>query len=132
MSHISDTQVLENRSDPRAFLARAGGGKTIERFAKNQKIFSQGEVADTLFFIQEGKVKLTVLSELGKEAVVGIFAEGQFFGEGCLSGAKLRAATTHAMEECLITSITKKAMLPPLNSAPEFFAFLITYIQSTH
>ncbi len=130
MSHISDTQVLENRSDPRAFLARAGGGKTIERFAKNQKIFSQGEVADTLFFIQEGKVKLTVLSELGKEAVVGIFAEGQFFGEGCLSGAKLRAATSHAMEECLITSITKKAMLAALEGEPEFSAFFIAYLLS--
>ena len=74
--------------DPRAFLARAGGGKTVERYAKGQKVFSQGEIADTVFFIQEGKVKLTVLSELGKEAVVGIFAEGQFFGEGCLSGAE--------------------------------------------
>src|SRR5258708_22566628 len=132
MFHVSHTRASESRFDPQAFLASAGTGKTIERYAKNQKIFSQGEVADTLFFIQEGKVKLTVLSELGKEAVVGIFAEGQFFGEGCLSGARLRAATSHAMEQCLITSITKKAMLPPLNSAPEFFAFLITYIQSTH
>src|SRR6266403_1630874 len=130
MAHLSDTQVLENRSDPRAFLARAGGGKTIERFAKNQKIFSQGEVADTVFFIQEGKVKLTVLSELGKEAVVGIFSEGQFFGEGCLRGAKLRAATSHAMEECLITSITKRAMLAALESEPEFSAFFIAYLLS--
>src|SRR5258705_9908800 len=120
MPHPSPTEVLENGLDPRAFLARAGGGKTIERYARNQKIFSQGEVADTVFFIQEGKVKLTVLSELGKEAVVGIFAEGQFFGEGCLRGAKLRAATSHAMEECLITSITKKAMsLPPVAEQPD-------------
>src|SRR5260370_24854773 len=98
MFHVSPTRASESRFDPQAFLARAGGGKTIERFAKNQKIFSQGEVADTLFFIQESKVELTVLSELGKEAVVGIFAEGQFFGDGCLSGAKLRRATNHAME----------------------------------
>jgi len=130
MSHTSQTQALENGLDPRAFLARAGDGKTIERYAKNQKIFCQGEVADTVFFIQEGKVKLTVLSELGKEAVVGIFAEGQFFGEGCLSGAKLRAATSHAMEECLITSITKKAMLAALESEPDFSAFLIAYLLS--
>src|SRR5258707_15229323 len=102
MPHPSPTEVLENGLDPRAFVARAGTGKTVERYAKNQNIFGQGEVADTLFFIQEGKVKLTVLSELGKEAVVGIFAEGQFFGEGC----RLRAATSHAMEQCLITSIT--------------------------
>jgi CRP/FNR family cyclic AMP-dependent transcriptional regulator len=130
MPHPSHTQVLENGLDPRAFLARAGTGKTIERYAKNQKIFSQGEVADTVFFIQGGKVKLTVLSELGKEAVVGIFAEGQFFGEGCLSGAGLRTATSHAMEECLITSITKKAMLAALESEPEFSAFFIAYLLS--
>jgi CRP/FNR family cyclic AMP-dependent transcriptional regulator len=130
MPHPSPTEVLESGLDPRAFLARAGTGKTIERYAKNQKIFSQGEVADTLFFIQEGKVKLTVLSELGKEAVVGIFAEGQFFGEGCLSGGRLRAATSHAMEQCLITSITKKAMLAALESEPEFSAFFIAYLLS--
>ena len=130
MSYTSQTQVLENGFEPRAFLARAGDGKTIERYAKNQKIFSQGEVADTLFFIQEGKVKLTVLSELGKEAAVGIFAEGQFFGEGCLNGAELRAATSHAMEDCLITSITKKAMLAALQSEPEFSAFFIAYLLS--
>jgi len=130
MSYTSQTQVLENGFEPRAFLARAGGGKTIERYAKNQKIFIQGEVANTLFFIHEGKVKLTVLSELGKEAAVGIFAEGQFFGEGCLGGAELRAATRHAMEDCLITSITKKAMLATLESEPEFSAFFIAYLLS--
>jgi CRP/FNR family transcriptional regulator, cyclic AMP receptor protein len=130
MAPTSQTQVLENGLDPRAFLARVGAGKTIERYAKNQKIFSQGEVADTVFFIQEGKVKLTVLSELGKEAVVGIFAEGQFFGEGCLRGAELRTATSHSMEECLITSITKKAMLAALESEPEFSAFFIAYLLS--
>jgi CRP-like cAMP-binding protein len=129
MVHTLHTQVLEKGFDPRAFLAREGSGKTIERYARNQKIFSQGDVADTVFFIQEGKVKLTVLSELGKEAVVGIFAEGQFFGEGGLSGAK-RAATSHAMEECLITSITKKAMLAALESEPEFSAFFIAYLLS--
>src|SRR5436305_14525539 len=130
MSQTSQTKVLEDGFDPRAFLARAGGGKTVDRYAKNQKIFSQGEVADTVFFIQEGKVKLTVLSELGKEAVVGIFAEGQFFGEGCLSGAELRAATSYVMEDCLITSITKKAMLSALESEPEFSAFFIAYLLS--
>src|SRR6266567_519248 len=130
MSHISQTQVLEDGFDPGAFLARGGSGKTIERYTKNQKIFSQGEVADTVFFIQKGKVKLTVLSELGKEAVGGIFAEGQFFGEGCLNGAELRAATSHAMEDCLITSITRKAMLAALESEPEFSAFFIAYLLS--
>ena len=70
--------------DPRTFLAKVGAGKTILQFRKSQHVFEQGDVADTVFYIQNGKVKLTVLSEHGKEAVVGIFGEGQFFGEGCL------------------------------------------------
>jgi CRP/FNR family transcriptional regulator, cyclic AMP receptor protein len=116
--------------DPQAFLGRAATGITIERYTKNRKIFSQGDIADTVFFIQKGKVKITVLSEHGKEAVVGIFAEGQFFGEGCLEGVKFRTATSQAMEECLITSITKSAMLAALNSEPKFSAFFLAYLLS--
>lgn len=116
--------------DPQVFLGEAGVGKAIERYARNQKIFSQGDIADTVFFIQKGKVKKTVLSEHGKEAVVGIFAEGQFFGEGCLEGAELRAATSHAMEDCLITSITKSAMLAILGAEPRFAQFFISYLLS--
>jgi CRP/FNR family cyclic AMP-dependent transcriptional regulator len=123
---LASTEVF----DPRAFLSRRGAGKTVERYPKNQKIFSQGDIADTVFFIQEGKVKITVLSEHGKEAVVGIFAEGQFFGEGCLEGAELRTSTSQAMEECLITSITKAAMLAALNAEPKFSAFFINYLLS--
>jgi len=93
-------QILqEDVFDPKAFLGRIGAGKTVERYRKNQKIFGQGDIADTVFFIQKGKVKITVLSEHGKEAVVGIFGEGQFFGEACLRGGELRSATSHAMEE---------------------------------
>src|SRR5450755_1416594 len=114
--------------DPEAFLARVEVGKTIQTYEKNQKIFSQGDVADTMFFIQKGKVKITVLSEHGKEAVVGIFAEGQFFGEACLDGAELRTSTSQAMEECLITSITKPAMLAALNAEPKFSEFFINYL----
>ena len=119
---MPDTQRIlqEDVFDPQAFLGRIGVGKTVERYRKNQKIFSQGDVADTVFFIQKGKVKITVLSEHGKEAVVGIFGEGQFFGEGCLRGSELRSATSHAMEECLITSITKTAMLGMLGAEPSF------------
>src|SRR6202011_4346146 len=106
--------------DPRAFLGRADAGRTIERYCKNQKIFSQGDIADTVFFIQKGRVKITVLSEHGKEAVVGIFSAGQFFGEACLDGAQLRTATSQAMEDCLITSITKDAMLATLSEEPRF------------
>ncbi len=116
--------------DPRIFLARAEAGKTIARYAKNHTIFSQGDVADSVCFIQKGKVKVTVLSEHGKEAVVGIVGEGQFFGEACLDGAELRTATSQAMEECLITSITKSAMIDALNVQPRFSAFFIGYLLS--
>jgi CRP/FNR family transcriptional regulator, cyclic AMP receptor protein len=121
---------FKDASDPEAFLARVEVGKTIQTYEKNQKIFNQGDVADAVFFIQKGKVKITVLSEHGKEAVVGIFAEGQFFGEGCLDRAELRTATSYAMEECLITSITKAAMRIALGSEPGFSAFFMHYLLS--
>jgi CRP/FNR family transcriptional regulator, cyclic AMP receptor protein len=102
------------------FLAKVGSGKTILEFRKDQDIFAQGDVADTLFYIQEGRVKLTVLSEHGKEAVVAILEPGQFFGEGCLNGHPLRMATTTAMESCVVTSITKEAMISLLHEEPKF------------
>jgi CRP/FNR family cyclic AMP-dependent transcriptional regulator len=126
----TESLQIKKAFDPQVFLGEAGVGKSIERYAKNQKIFSQGDIADAVLFIQKGKVKITVLSEHGKEAVVGIFAEGQFFGEGCLEGAKLRAATSHAMEDCLITSITKSAMLATLGTEPKFAQFFISYLLS--
>jgi CRP-like cAMP-binding protein len=116
--------------DPLAFLCRDGAGKAIERYRKNQKIFSQGENADVVCFIRNGKVKLTVLSEHGKEAVIALLTERQFFGEGCLNGVKLRGATSHAVEDCLITSITKTAMLDALAKEPRFSAFFLAYLLS--
>jgi len=124
------TPELKGPFDPRAFLGRAEAGKTIEQYAKNQTIFSQGEIADAVFFIQKGKVKITVLSEHGKEAVVGIFSAGQFFGEACLDGAELRTATGQAMEDCLITSITKTTMVAALAAEPQFSAFFVAYLLS--
>jgi len=121
---------IKNAFDPLMFLGKPGVGKTIERYGKNQKIFSQGDVADAVMFIQKGKVKVTVLSEHGKEAVVGILAERQFFGEGCLEGGGLRAATSHAMEACVITSITKSAMLVTLGAEPKFAQFFISHLLS--
>ena len=116
--------------DPTAFLGRAAPGRTIERYEKNQKIFSQGDVAESVFFIHKGKVKITVLSEHGKEAVVGLFAEGQFFGEACLEGAAIRTTTSYAMENCLITSISRPAMLAALISEPKFSTFFIAHLLS--
>jgi CRP/FNR family cyclic AMP-dependent transcriptional regulator len=114
--------------DPKAFFSKVGAGKTILEFEKNQHIFEQGDVADAVFYIQKGNVKLTVLSEHGKEAVVGLLEPGQFFGEGCLNGHPLRIATTTAMEECLITSITKEAMIAALHSEPKFSELFMAYL----
>ena len=113
--------------DPKDFLAKVGVGKTVE-FQKNQKVFSQGDAADTVFYIQDGKVKLTVTSEQGKEAVVGILEPGQFFGEGCMNGHSKRIATTTAMEDCLITVITKAAMITALHDEPKFSELFMAYL----
>jgi CRP/FNR family cyclic AMP-dependent transcriptional regulator len=116
--------------DPKIFLAKVGAGKEVLEFHKNQSVFQQGDVADKVFYIQKGKVKLTVLSEQGKEAVIAILEPGQFFGEGCMNGHPLRIATTTAMENCVITSITKAAMIAAIHDEPKFselfMAFLLT------
>ena len=114
--------------DPKMFLAKVGAGKTILHLHKDESIFTQGDVADSVFYIQEGRVKLTVLSPQGKEAVVAILEPGQFFGEGCLNGHQLRIATTTAMEECLITSITKEAMITLLRTEPKFSELFMAYL----
>jgi CRP/FNR family cyclic AMP-dependent transcriptional regulator len=119
-----------NEFDPQAFLAKVGDGKTVLTFRKNETVFSQGEVADKVFYVLKGRVKVVVLSEQGKEAVVGIFEPGQFFGEGCLNGHPLRISTTRALEDCEITAITKTAMLAVLHSEPKFSELFMSYLPS--
>jgi len=130
MPNVSQIQTPKGIFDPQAFLGRAAAGRVTEKHEKNQKIFSQGEAADAVFFIQKGKVKIAVLSEHGKEAVVAILSEGQFFGEGCLLGAEVRTTTSQTMEPSVITSITKSAMLSMLATEPRFSAFFIAYLLS--
>ena len=114
--------------DPKEFLAQVGEGKTILEFQRDQIVFAQGDVASTVFYIQKGRVKVVVISDQGKEAVVGILEPGQFFGEGCMNGHSLRIATTTAMEECLVTAITKAAMLAALHDQPKFSELFMTYL----
>jgi CRP-like cAMP-binding protein len=102
------------------FLATINGGRSILNLRKNRKVFSQGDPADAVFYIQEGKVKVCVISKQGKEAVVAIHGEGDFFGEGCLSGQLLRLATAMAMTQCVITRIDKAAMVKVLHNEPQF------------
>jgi CRP/FNR family transcriptional regulator, cyclic AMP receptor protein len=114
--------------DSKTFLAIVGEGKTILEFRKDQVVFAQGDAADAVFYIQKGRVKVVVISEQGKEAVVGIFGPGQFFGEGCMNGHSLRIATTTAMEDCLVTAITKSAMLAVLHEQPKFSEMFMAYL----
>ena len=114
--------------DPKEFLAKVGEGKTIVEFGKDQVVFAQGDAASAVFYIQKGRVKIVVISEQGKEAVVGILGPGQFFGEGCMNGHSLRIATATAMEECLVTTITKAAMLATLHSQPKFSELFMAYL----
>ena len=116
--------------DPHEFLVHVGPGKTLNQFRKNQVIFSQGQASDCVFYLQSGQVKLTVSSNQGKEAVVGIIEPGQFFGEGCLTGQLVRICTARAVEGCEITSITKEAlrvvMLVETTFSELFIAYLLT------
>ena len=114
--------------DAQVFLAKVGEGKSILQFEKGQNIFVQGERADKVFYIQKGRIKLTVLSDQGKEAVVSMLGPGQFFGEGCLNGHKQRISTTTAMEDCVITAIAKTAMLATLHVEPEFSKMFMAYL----
>jgi CRP/FNR family cyclic AMP-dependent transcriptional regulator len=110
------------------FLEKLGAGKSILKFEKNQNVFVQGDVADTVYYIQKGKIKLTVISKHDKEAVVGILGAGQFFGEGCMNGHPLRIATTTALEHCVITAITKQAMKTTLHAEPLFSEMFVAYL----
>lgn len=114
--------------DAQASLAKVGVGKTIVEFEKGQNVFEQGDVADTVYYLQEGKIKVTVLSDQGKEAVVGILEPGQFFGEGCLNGHKLRISTTTAIEHCVVTTISKTAMIAALHDQPAFSELFMAYL----
>jgi CRP/FNR family transcriptional regulator, cyclic AMP receptor protein len=114
--------------EAQASLAKVGVGKSILEFQKNQNVFEQGHAADTVYYLQQGKIKLTVLSDQGKEAVVGIMEAGQFFGESCLTGHKLRISTTTAIEHCIVTAITKAAMIKLIHDEPTFSELFMAYL----
>ena len=115
---------------PFDFLTKVGEGRAIADYRKNQKVFSQGDPADAIFYIQNGKVKLTVISQQGKEAVVGILGTGDFFGEGCLAGQPLRMATVTAMSECAIVRLKKQSTIRVLHEEPAFAELFLTYVLS--
>jgi CRP-like cAMP-binding protein len=116
--------------DPRLFLTKLSAGKTSQAYLAEESVFSQGNAADAVFYIQSGKVKLTVVSKTGKEAVVAILSEGSFFGEGCLAGQQLRMSTASAVERSTIFRVTKQAMVALLHQDPEFAERFLAYLLS--
>ena len=127
-----DKAVLPERGsalfDPRNFLARIGEGRSIGKYRKGQVVFSQGDSADAVFYIQKGKAKLTVVSEQGKEAVIAILGAEDFFGEGCLAGQTQRIATVTAMTDAVIARVEKSAIIQVLHQEPTFSEMFIAHL----
>ena len=117
-----------SRFDPRTFLKQVGSGKTNLTCLNKQILFSQGDKADAVFYIQAGKVKLTVVSQQGKEAIVAILEQGGFFGEGCLAGQLVCMATATTAEDSTIVRIDKQAMIETLHNEPTFSELFLTYL----
>jgi len=114
--------------DPKTFLSKVGRGRTIAHYRKDQIVFSQGDAADSVFFIESGQVKVTVVSEQGKEAVVAMLGTGEFCGEGCLAGQPRRMATVTAMTECEIMRLETSAVVRVLHDEPAFSEMFVAHL----
>ena len=117
-----------SKFDPKKFLSTMEGERKVAAFSKNQTIFAQGDPSDAVFYIQKGKVKVTVVSEGGKEATIGILSEGEFFGEGCLTGQLLRLGSVTAMTDCSVMRIDKKTMMAVLHREHAFSDMFVAYL----
>jgi CRP/FNR family transcriptional regulator, cyclic AMP receptor protein len=127
---IASAMPAEKKSafDPRKFLATIGEGRRVVDFPKKQTIFTQGDAADAIFYIQKGKIRLTVVSKTGKEATLGILSEGEFFGEGGLAGQRLRMGSATAMTDCELLQIDNKAMTLALHREHTFSDLFVAYL----
>ena len=114
--------------NPKVFLATIGGGRKMMFFAKKQPIFAQGDKADAVFYVQQGKVRLTVVSTVGKEATIGIVSAENFFGEGALAGQLVRMGSAAAMTDCELLRVDKKAMMDVLQQEPAFSEVFVAYL----
>jgi len=114
--------------DPKIFLSTVDGGRKIAALSKNQKIFVQGDPSDAVFYIQKGKVRITVVSKAGKEAIICILNEGDFFGEGCLTGQLLRLSSATAVTDCSVMRIDKKSMMAVLHREQAFSDLFVAYL----
>ena len=114
--------------DPKIFLSTMDGGRKIAAFPKKQPIFVQGDPSDAVFYIQKGKVRLTVVSKIGKEATIGILKEGDFLGEGCLTGQPVRLCSATALTDCSVMRIGKKYMMEVLHEEHAFSDMFVAYL----
>ena len=128
MKSTAKAVLLEPTFDPKTFLARIGEGRSIAKYRKGQIIFSQGEPADSVFYIQKGKAKVTVVSKQGKEAVVAILGVDEFVGEGCLAGQTKRIATAAAMTDAVVMRLERAAIVRALHDEPAFSEVFIAYL----
>jgi len=117
-----------SKFDPKKFLSTINGGRQIVYFPKKQTIFAQGDSSDAVFYIKAGKVRLTVVSKMGKEATIGILNEGDFFGEGCLTGQHLRLCSATAMTDCCVMRIDKRSMTDVLHQEHAFSDMFVAYL----
>jgi CRP/FNR family cyclic AMP-dependent transcriptional regulator len=114
--------------DPKTFLSKVNGERTVVEHRKNQIVYRQGDAADAVFYMQTGKAKVTVVSEQGKEAVVAVLGAGDFFGEGCLAGQLLRLATVATLTECAITRMPKTEIVSIIHTEPTFAELFISHL----
>jgi CRP/FNR family transcriptional regulator, cyclic AMP receptor protein len=128
MASLPNLAVNKRDFDPREFLATIGSGRKVVTFPKKETIFAQGDAADAVFYIQEGKVRLTVVSKVGKEATLALLSEGEFFGEGGLAGQPFRMGSATAMTDCEVLRIDKKAMMLALHREHTFSDLFVAYL----
>ena len=114
--------------DLQTFLSTIDGGRTIATFTKKQRVFAQGDVADAVFYIQKGKMRLGVVSKSGKEATIAVLNAGDFFGEGCLTGQPFRMCSASAMTDCTVMRIEKKSMMDVIHRERMFSDMFVTYL----
>jgi CRP/FNR family cyclic AMP-dependent transcriptional regulator len=127
MTHVAVAKK-RSRFDLKTFLSTIDGGRTTADVPKKQTIFAQGDSSDSVFYIQSGKVKLTVVSKTGKEATIGILKEGDFFGEGCLTGQPRRMCSATAMTDCTVIRIDKKSMMDVIHRERAFSDMFVAYL----
>src|SRR5664279_5419914 len=125
---VTSPAGFDHSFDPKIFLTNVKGGRSVTIYKKNQTIYQQEKSADSVFYIQNGKAKITVTSEQGREAVVALLGPGDFFGEGCLNGQALRLATAVTLTECTITQIPKADMLKAIHDEATFAEVFISHL----